>query len=29
MTLAGTTAQLCVNGDVYAEYEEVITACQI
>jgi len=22
--LAGTTAQLCVSGDVYAEYEEVI-----
>ena len=24
MTLAGTTAQLCVTGDIYAEYEEVI-----
>jgi uncharacterized protein len=24
MTLAGTAAQLCVSGDVYAEYEEVI-----
>jgi putative PIN family toxin of toxin-antitoxin system len=24
MTLAGTKAQLCVSGDVYAEYEEVI-----
>jgi putative PIN family toxin of toxin-antitoxin system len=24
ITLAGTTAQLCVSGDVYAEYEEVI-----
>src|SRR5437660_12907571 len=24
MVLAGTTAQLCVSGDVYAEYEEVI-----
>jgi putative PIN family toxin of toxin-antitoxin system len=24
MTLAGTTAQLCVSGDIYAEYEEVI-----
>ena len=24
MALAGTTAQLCVSGDVYAEYEEVI-----
>jgi putative PIN family toxin of toxin-antitoxin system len=23
-TLAGTKAQLCVSGDVYAEYEEVI-----
>jgi predicted nucleic acid-binding protein len=23
MVLAGTTAQLCVSGDVYAEYEEV------
>lgn len=23
MTLAGTTAQLCVSGDIYAEYEEV------
>jgi uncharacterized protein len=24
LVLAGTTAQLCVSGDVYAEYEEVI-----
>jgi len=24
MGLAGTTAQLCVSGDVYAEYEEVV-----
>ncbi|MGA3093105.1 MAG: putative toxin-antitoxin system toxin component, PIN family [Terriglobales bacterium] len=24
MTLAGTTAQLCVSGDIYAEYEEVL-----
>ena len=24
LTLAGTTAQLCVSGDIYAEYEEVI-----
>jgi uncharacterized protein len=24
MALAGTTAQLCVSGDVYAEYEEVV-----
>ncbi len=24
ITLAGTTAQLCVSGDIYAEYEEVI-----
>jgi uncharacterized protein len=24
MTLAGTRAQLCVSGDIYAEYEEVI-----
>ena len=24
ITLAGTTAQLCLSGDVYAEYEEVI-----
>ena len=24
MTVAGLTAQLCVNGDIYAEYEEVI-----
>jgi len=24
MTLSGTTAQLCVSGDVYTEYEEVI-----
>jgi predicted nucleic acid-binding protein len=24
IALAGTTAQLCVSGDVYAEYEEVI-----
>jgi putative PIN family toxin of toxin-antitoxin system len=24
MVLAGTTAQLCVSGDIYAEYEEVI-----
>jgi site-specific recombinase XerD len=24
IVLAGTTAQLCVSGDVYAEYEEVI-----
>jgi putative PIN family toxin of toxin-antitoxin system len=24
MTIAGTAAQLCVSGDVYAEYEEVI-----
>lgn len=24
MTIAGTTAQLCVSGDIYAEYEEVI-----
>src|SRR5271170_2102853 len=24
MTLSGTTAQLCVSGDIYAEYEEVI-----
>jgi putative PIN family toxin of toxin-antitoxin system len=24
MTLAGTTAQLCVSGDIYAEYEEVM-----
>ncbi len=24
ITLAGTTAQLCVSGDVYAEYEEAI-----
>jgi len=24
MALAGTTAQLCVSGDIYAEYEEVI-----
>jgi putative PIN family toxin of toxin-antitoxin system len=23
-TIAGTTAQLCVSGDIYAEYEEVI-----
>jgi putative PIN family toxin of toxin-antitoxin system len=23
-TVAGTTAQLCVSGDVYAEYEEVL-----
>src|SRR5258708_38374947 len=24
ITLAGTTAQQCVSGDIYAEYEEVI-----
>ena len=24
LTLAGSTAQLCVSGDIYAEYEEVI-----
>jgi putative PIN family toxin of toxin-antitoxin system len=24
MTLGGITAQLCVSGDIYAEYEEVI-----
>lgn len=24
ITLAGTTAQLCVSADIYAEYEEVI-----
>jgi predicted nucleic acid-binding protein len=24
IALAGTTAQLCASGDVYAEYEEVI-----
>jgi putative PIN family toxin of toxin-antitoxin system len=24
MTMAGTTTQLCVSGDIYAEYEEVI-----
>ncbi len=24
ITLAGPTAQLCVSGDIYAEYEEVI-----
>ena len=24
ISLAGTTAQLCVSGDIYAEYEEVI-----
>jgi len=24
MTLSGTRAQLCVSGDIYAEYEEVI-----
>lgn len=24
MTIAGTTVQLCVSGDIYAEYEEVI-----
>ena len=24
ITLAGATAQLCVSGDVYAEYEEVV-----
>jgi putative PIN family toxin of toxin-antitoxin system len=24
VTLAGATAQLCVSGDIYAEYEEVI-----
>jgi putative PIN family toxin of toxin-antitoxin system len=24
MTLGGPTAQLCVSGDIYAEYEEVI-----
>ncbi len=24
IALAGTTAQLCVSGDIYAEYEEVI-----
>jgi uncharacterized protein len=24
ITLAGATAQLCVSGDIYAEYEEVI-----
>lgn len=24
LVLAGTTTQLCVSGDVYAEYEEVI-----
>ena len=24
MALSGTTAQLCVSGDLYAEYEEVI-----
>jgi uncharacterized protein len=24
MALAGTTAQLCVSGHIYAEYEEVI-----
>jgi uncharacterized protein len=24
MMLAGTTAQLCVSGEIYAEYEEVI-----
>jgi putative PIN family toxin of toxin-antitoxin system len=24
MTIAGTAAQLCVSGDVYAEYEEVV-----
>src|SRR5258708_34441896 len=24
MALSGTTAQLCVSGDIYAEYEEVI-----
>ena len=24
ITLAGTTAKLCVSGDVYAEYEEVL-----
>jgi putative PIN family toxin of toxin-antitoxin system len=24
LALAGTTAQLCVSGDIYAEYEEVI-----
>jgi len=24
MAVAGTTAQLCVSGDIYAEYEEVI-----
>ena len=23
-TIAGTTVQLCVSGDVYAEYEEVL-----
>jgi len=24
ISLAGTTAQLCISGDIYAEYEEVI-----
>jgi uncharacterized protein len=24
MTIAGTMAQLCVSGDIYAEYEEVV-----
>lgn len=24
ITLAGTAAQLCVSGDIYAEYEEVV-----
>jgi putative PIN family toxin of toxin-antitoxin system len=24
ITLAGSTTQLCVSGDIYAEYEEVI-----
>ena len=29
ISLAGTTAQLCISGDIYAEYEEVIRrACQ-
>ena len=26
IALAGTTAQLCVSGDIYAEYDEVLRA---
>ena len=29
ITLAGTTAQLCVSGDIYAEYEEVIRRAKL